>query len=282
MTRSLTANPPTLSTEHQRVRRARLMLTGLASIAALLIAAVVVLAVVATERDTTTATAAPTTPALAHPADGWDWAGEAALASRPMPLLAPLAAQPQTLAAIPNPQVLTLPAPRIAAGPLAYGLPGTPEGAIAALAALDETGLRGGDPQTYATSYRSATTPAAPAAEHSRLFGLLTDMRASAGLPATGSIDGLSITYHVMQAQTKGLRDGGRYAVVCVLGELAIDYHGRLQAFGVSDCQAMRYLPTTEGGGQWRVSPGPAAARGADAWPGSNDSFRTGYLEVKR
>jgi hypothetical protein len=96
----------------------------------------------------------------------------------------------------------------------------------------------------------------------------------------------LSITYQVVQAQVKGLRDVGHYAAVCVLGELAIDYQGRLLATGVSDCQALRYLPTTDGrgdvAGQWRISPGTPAARGADAWPGSDDSFRTGYLEVSR
>jgi hypothetical protein len=203
-----------------------------------------------------------------------------------MPRLDPRAAQPQDLAAHPNPAVLPLPTPRLVAGPLAYGLPGTPQGAIAALTVLDEAGLRGGDPHAYATAYQAVATPGAPAARQSRLFGLLSDMRSHAGLPPIGPVPDLAITYQVVQAQVKGLADAGHYAAVCVLGELAIDYQGRLLATGVSDCQALRYLPTTDGrgdvAGQWRISPGTPAARGADAWPGSDDSFRTGYLEVSR
>lgn len=223
----------------------------------------------------------PGVPTIPRPDDGWDWAGEADLAGAPMPLLHPRAAQPQALATTPNPLLLTLPAPRGASGAAAYGLPATPQGAVAALSLLAETGLRGGDPEAYAQAYRTVAAPGAPPAERSRLFGLLTDMRSRADLPPTGPVPGMTITYQVVQGQVKGLRDAGHYAVVCVLGELAIGYQGRLLATGVSDCQALRYLPTP-GGGQWRISPGSPAARGADAWPGSDDSFRTGYLEVKR
>jgi hypothetical protein len=282
MTSPITARPALVVSERQRVRRARVTLTSIAAAITVLAAGVVLLAVLSGQRHSPVPAAPPHPAPRPHTADGWDWTGEAALAGAPMPVLDPRAAQPQDLAANPNPAVLALPRPRLVAGPLAYGLPGTPEGAIAALTVLDEAGLRGGDPHAYAGAYQATATPGAPSAEQSRLFGLLSDMRSHAGLPPAGPVTDLTITYQVVQAQVKGLRDGGHYAVVCVLGELAIDYQGRLLATGVSDCQALRYLPTSDGGGQWRISPGTAAARGADAWPGSDDSFRTGYLEVQR
>jgi hypothetical protein len=280
-----TVHPIPATAQGRPVRRARLTLTGIAAAITLAAALLVVLAVVVERHDPPPAPApAPAHPDITktHPVDGWDWDGEAALASASMPLLPSDAAAPTALAANPPARVLRLPTASSFAGPVAFGLPGSPEGAVAALTLLDETGLRGGDPQVYADAYRAVAVPGSPPAEQSRLYGLLTDMRDRGGLPPTGPVDGLTISYQTVQAQVKGLRDTGRFAVVCVLGQLTVDYQGRLLASGLSDCQALRYLPTTAGGGQWRISPGPAAVRAADAWPGSDDSFRTGYLEVQR
>jgi hypothetical protein len=86
------------------------------------------------------------------------------------------------------------------------------------------------------------------------------------------------------QAQIKGVLDGGRYVVACVLGQFTADYQGRLVTYGVGDCQALRWNPTdssTGAPGQWLISPGPAAATAPDAWPGSQDSVNAGYQEIR-
>ena len=54
------------------------------------------------------------------------------------------------------------------------------------------------------------------------------------------------------------------------------DYRGLLVAYGVGDCQAMRWTA----GGQWRISPGPAAAAAPSAWPGSQDAVNAGYRDI--
>jgi hypothetical protein len=83
------------------------------------------------------------------------------------------------------------------------------------------------------------------------------------------------VTYHVTEGLIKGSLDGGRYAVVCVLGELAAGYEGRTISGGVGDCQAMRWTPDG-----WRISPGALAARATSAWPGSADAVKAGYREL--
>jgi hypothetical protein len=208
---------------------------------------------------------------------GWDWAGEAVLATRPMPMLPPSAAAPRPLATRPAPGMLRLPS---ATGELAVvpaGFPPTPPGAVAALAALTTYGLSGGDPAIYAADYAAASAPGAPAPRTARLVDLLSSIRATAGLPPTGPVPDLTMTWQLTEGQVKGVLDEGRYAVVCVLGQFSATYQGRVLADGVGDCQALRWVS-----GQWRISPGPAAATASDAWPGSQDAVNAGYQEVQQ
>jgi hypothetical protein len=292
------ANPavttPTATTVR---RRAQLRLGGLgAAVAAGLLGALLVVTVAGPTRDSApgpemTGSAPGSAAAGAAPGstardDGWDWAGEAALATRVMPALPLQAAQPHTLAARPGGATPRLPEPAGAAP----GLPATAAGAVAALAALDEQGLRGGDPAVYAATYQARALPGAPPPPATRLVALLASMRTAAGLAPTGPVAGLTVTYQVSEAQSKGVTDAGRYSVVCVLGQLDADFQGRTISAGVGDCQALRYLPTTTAGpggaqataGQWWISPGPTPAPGPDAWPGSQDAATAGYQEVQR
>jgi hypothetical protein len=168
-------------------------------------------------------------------------------------------------------------------GPAGYqdgvpaGFPASPEGALAQLVALDEQGLRGGDPAEYERVYAEFAAPGAPQPAATRMVDTLSSIRARAGLAVTGPVTDLTVGYSVTEGLIKGVLDGGRYTVVCVLGQLRTDYQGRGVSAGVGDCQAMRYE-----GGQWRISPGPAAARSSDAWPGSQDAVNVGYQELLR
>lgn len=214
----------------------------------------------------------------------WDLPGEAALAARPMLALPEVASAPQPLAGRPASGSIPLSAATGDIAGVPAGFPNSPDGAVAALAALTAHGLRGADPQSYIHDYQAVAAPGAPPAEQARLTRLLRDIRSSAGIPATGPVAGLSMGWQPLQAQIKGVLDGGRYVVACVLGEFTADYQGRLVAYGVGDCQALRWMPTdpaTGAAGQWLISPGPAAATAPDAWPGSQDSVDAGYLEIR-
>src|SRR5581483_11837472 len=184
-----------------------------------------------------TPTQAPAPPTTPPNSAGWDLAAEKALATRPMLALPEIASAPQPLAQRPATASLHLPAATGNIGDVPAGFPNTAEGAVAALAALTAQGLRGADPQTYIRAYREVAAPGAPPADQARLTRLLADIRSSAGLAPTGPRAGLTMSWQPEQAQIKGVLDGGRYVVACVLGQFTADYQGRLVTYGVGDCQ---------------------------------------------
>jgi hypothetical protein len=200
----------------------------------------------------------------------WDTAGENAIATAPMVALGPSAAQPGPLSTASAGPPISLP-------PAVAGLlPDTAAGALAQLAATDEQGLSGGDPADYARAYRAASEPNAPDPATTGLFTLLSSVRTSAGLPATGAAPGFTTTYQVTDGLIKGTRDSGRFAVVCVLGEFTAQLQGRTDSVGVGDCQALRWT-----GNGWRISPTRLAAAAPCAWPGSPEAAAAGYREVR-
>ena len=229
---------------------------------------------------------APTGPAhgaLASPPSaepdvgGWDIAAQTALATRPMPGLPEEAALPHALTERTAGPPIVLPAPADPAQPLPVGFPATVEGAIAQLAALTRAGLEGGDPQRYRHAYELIMLPGAPPAEAARLQRDLRRVRAGVfGLPPTGAVPGLEFTWIPTSALVKGTTDGGRYAVVCVLGELVSGRNGQSISTGAGDCQALRRV-----GDRWRISPGMAAAPASLAWPGTAEAVRIGFRAVR-
>lgn len=274
--------------EHRagQARRRRAALTLGAAAAVVLLIVVALIAFLAGRHGTTT----PPTPGAAGPAapgpsgqgapppgsGGWDVDAETALATTPMLSFPEQVTQPHALTTATAGPPIRLPTPTATAGRLVpAGFPATPEGAVAQLAALAVTGLAGGDPAVYAQAYQSVALPGAPAAETTALYTGLQDLRSTAQVPQTGGVPGLSITYKTTDGLVKGTTDGGRYAVVCVLGELAADYQGQAVAGGIGDCQALRYVQ-----GEWRISPGAPAFKAPSAWPGTPEAVAAGYREV--
>ncbi|NMI00627.1 hypothetical protein HF526_25450 [Pseudonocardia sp. K10HN5] len=225
---------------------------------------------------------APGTPAgpagQAPPPDsaGWDVTAETALATRPMLELPEVAAQPHELTTATAGPPLSVPEPTQTTGRwVPGGFPATPEGAVGQLAALTTAGFEGGDPQVYSQAYQSIALPGAPPADRARLTTDLQRFRARAGLPATGPVNGLTVTWQLTNALIKGTADDGRYAVVCVLGELTVTGNGQSVSGGGGDCQALRYVA-----GNWQISPGAAAAPAPLAWPGTAEAVAAGYRAV--
>lgn len=259
-------------TEGNARRRAGLTLLGIVAAVVGLIGA---LAAIVITQSTDGRRSAPTTVVPAPPRIE-DSGTETELAARPMLQLPAQAALPQTMTTQTAGPSITLPQPAQTAGRwIPSGFPATAEGALAQLKALDENGLRGGDPQVYARAYRELSLPGAPDPDSTGLSAVLRSFRAHAGLTDTGAVPGLGVTYQVTAGLVKGTTDTGRYTVVCVLGELAVDYQGRTISAGVGDCQAMRWTGTV-----WRISPGALAAPASCAWPGSADAVKAGYREL--
>lgn len=264
-----------------RRRRAAVALGAVAAVVLLIVVALI--AFLAGRHGTTT----PATPGPAAPGPsgqgapppgtgGWDVDAETALATAPMLSFPEQVTQPHALTTATAGPPIRLPTPTATAGRLVPGgFPATPEGAVGQLAALTETGLAGGDPTVYAQAYQSVALPGAPAADTTPMFTNLEILRSHAGISATGAVNGLSITYKTTDGLVKGTTDAGRYAVVCVLGELAADYQGQAVSGGFGDCQAMRYVQ-----GEWRISPGAPAFKAPSAWPGTPEAVAAGYRGV--
>lgn len=214
--------------------------------------------------------------AATAPAETGGTAEENALASRPMVQLPAQAAQPQAMTtATAGPAIAVPKAPAATGRWIPGGFPGTAEGALAQLKALDETALAAADPQVYGRAFRELAEPGAPDPGSTGLASLLTSLRARAQLPATGSIAGLAASYQVTHGQIKGVASGGRYAVVCVLGQFSVGVDGQLVSVGIGDCQAMRWT-----GSAWKIASGPLAAPAPSAWPGSADAVKAGYRDL--
>ncbi|AEA28829.1 hypothetical protein Psed_6748 (plasmid) [Pseudonocardia dioxanivorans CB1190] len=218
--------------------------------------------------------APPTDPITGEP--GWDLAAETALATRPMPQLPEEAAKPHALSTRTPLGFITLPPPGGNNGIMPVQFPPTPEGALAQLAALTRVGSQGADPQAYELAYNSIAAPGAPQVDSTGIHRTLADARRAARLPQQGSVNSLSLTFTPLAGLIKGTTDGGRYAVVCVLGQVDANANGVPFSGGGGDCQAMRWNGRT-----WQIAPGAAAAAGPVAWPGSDEAFDAGYLPLR-
>lgn len=272
------AQTPTSDTRARK--RAGLTLTAVLVAAFVLIGGAA--AMVIAHYVTAPAPASRTPAATAHPTAAPTTAGnggaaeENALAAQPMVQLPAQAAQPQAMTTATAGPAIAVPKPTITTGRwIPGGFPDTAEGALGQLKVLDETAMTAADPQVYARSYRELAEPGAPDPGSTGLASLLTSLRSRAQLPATGLITGLSATYQVTHGQIKGVTSGGRYAVVCVLGQFSVGVNGQVVSAGVGDCQAMRWT-----GSEWRIASGAMAAPAPSAWPGSADAVKAGYREL--
>lgn len=266
--------PVTASDSQPRRRRRRggLLLASLGALAMLLLIGLVAV-ILGLGKDPDPGSP-PAGPVIGEP--GWDLAAETALATRPMPQLPEEAAQPHALSTRGPDALITLPPAGGRNDILADQFPPTPEGALGQLAELTRVGLQGADPQAYELAYNSIAAPGAPQVDSSVMHRTLMAMRQAGGLPKQGLLPALSLTYTPLAGLIKGTTDGGRYAVVCVLGEAAIMANGTPFTAGGGDCQAMRW-----NGQNWQVAPGAQAAQAPVAWPGTDEAFGAGYLPLR-
>lgn len=206
---------------------------------------------------------------------GWDLARQAELATRPMPAFPDQAALPATLARGAGHPAMTVPGGTRAGLVVPEGFPGTPEGAVGQLAALLEVGLRDANPRSFDAAYRSVSLPGAPDPASTPLG---TDVRSLHAQAVTAASDPTPVAsrWQLAGALIKGETDGGRFVVACVLGELQVVKVNSISA-GTGDCQAMRWT-----GSDWRISPGPAAARAPVVWPGSTEFVQAGYRPIQQ
>ena len=126
------------------------------------------------------------------------------------------------------------------------------------------------DPQVYAAVYRSVSLPGAPDPATTQAGQVIAALNTAVDTSSTP----IAARWDPTSAQLKGVTDGGRQMVVCVLGELQAAAANTVTT-GAGDCQALRFTGT-----DWRIAPGPAPAPAPAAWPGSADAARAGYRPI--
>lgn len=274
-----------------RTRAATLLAVGAVLVVVVLFAVAAVAALALGGASTRSAASAPgptggparPTPASPSPSPStppgggasWDTTAEDTVASTPMVAFSVEAAQPHTLSPRTAGAAIDLPPATVRTGAVPQGFPHTPEGALAQLKALDETGMQGLDPAAYELAWQELASPGAPASAAVGLVRAARAARSTGGLDATGPVDGLTSTYQVDAGLIKGTADDGNFVVPCVLGELSVITTNSARRVGLGDCQAMRWV-----GGRWRISPTALPSAASCAWPGTEEAVTAGYRGV--
>ena len=135
----------------------------------------------------------------------------------------------------------------------------------------------GADPQVWAQAYSALAEPGAAPPDQTPMHREITTMRRHANMAPTGARAGMQISWTPTSALLKGSTDDGSYVVGCVLGEIVIDYNGRVVNAGWGNCLPMRRV-----GDQWRVASGPPASEAPGPWPGSDEAVAVGYRDIIR
>jgi len=168
---------------------------------------------------------------------------------------------------------IRIPAPTNGRGPagVATGFPQTPEGAVAQLAAIEQTVLDAMSLPVTAEVHDAWALLGAPSYEQ---WEMTANVRAflRSGHQGGQEKDATTIvTTRPVMALVKGT-DGPDWVVVCVLLDIQVSIRTEAR-MGYGHCSRMQWAD-----GRWRIAPGAAPAKAPSAWPGSVAAVEAGWL----
>ncbi len=185
------------------------------------------------------------------------------LAGAPMLTVEPEAATGGTPSTTPAP-AFAVPSPtKTGPGNVATGLPHTPPGALAQLAAIDTTVLQAMSiPATHQIYDQWSHPDASPAGQWSMTRNVQAFL-ASAQQPGQSKEAGVTVTVRPVAGQVKG-SDGKDWVLACVLLDVRVMITAQARvAYG--HCEAM-----TWDADRWVIAPGDAPAPAPSTWPGTD------------
>ena len=220
-------------------------------------------------------------------ADGPAQSDENQLANELLPTAPLEAAQPGSLSSGQTGTIL-IPAP-MKVGPVgvATGLPHTPEGALAQLAAIDTTALTSASVRVAQGVITAWAAPGGPTTESWSGVQAVATLLGSAGTSADGA-GSLTVGAEPTMGFIKGTV-GKDFVIPCIdfivtATATSTTSTGRPARVAAADCQRMVWQDdaANPSGGRWVIGPGEEPAAAPSLWPGSQDSFDAGYqwLEV--
>ena len=198
-----------------------------------------------------------------------------ALADRPMPTVDEADSHPGPVSTNDPGTPITLPAATIA-GPaqVPTGFPHTPQGAMAQLAAIDQTALESGTLAGAREVIAGWAMPGGPTTSSWSGVQAMAEFFDAAGLSGGGN-DQLAIVATPLMGQLKG-SVGPDFVVPCVDYEIDVTLQQTSRG-AAADCQRMVWTGT-----RWMVGPGSEPAPAPSVWPDTDTAIGVGYRDLRQ
>lgn len=215
-------------------------------------------------------------------------AAEDALAARPMPQVDQSVSEPGPVSTRDPGPAIVLP-PTTGTGPvgLPTGYPHTAAGAMAQMAAIDQTALQSGSLNGARSVISAWALPGGPTASSWSGVAALAQFFDAAGLSGGGSTQ-LSLVATPLMGLIKGTV-GPDFVIPCVDFEIDATLTTTARV-GIADCERMVWTPNTNSptpsspgpdtGGRWMVGPGSEPATPPSVWPDTDTAITVGYHDL--
>jgi len=198
-----------------------------------------------------------------------------ALAAKPMPTAAESASHPGPVSTRDPGAAIVLPAANTT-GPAGVpaGFAPTRQGAMAQLAAIDQSAIQSGSLAGARAVITAWAMPGGPTAASWSGTRALAELLDAAGLSGGGS-SGLALVVTPLMGQIKG-SVGADFVIPCI--DFEIDVTLAQTARGAAaDCQRMVW-----NGRRWMIGPGSEPAPAPSVWPDTDTALSVGYRDLRR
>lgn len=206
-------------------------------------------------------------------APGSDQVKQDALATASMPSVDLEASRPGTVSTR-NPGVLVVPT-STSTGPAGVpsGFPHTPQGALAQLAAIDQTAMQSVSLDGVRKVIASWAAPGGPTPDSWSAVKAMADFLDSAGLSGGGTPQ-MSLVVTPLMGLIKG-SIGPDFVIPCIDFEFDATIVAT-QRVADADCQRMLWQGT-----RWVIGPGFEPATPPSVWPDTDTAISVGYQDVR-
>ena len=198
-----------------------------------------------------------------------------ALADKPMPTVDEADSHPGPVSTNDPGTPITLPAATSAgAAQVPTGFPHTPQGAMAQLAAIDQTALQSGTLAGARAVIAGWAMPGGPTTSSWSGVQAMVEFFDAAGLSGGGNSQ-LAIVATPLMGQIKGsVRPD--FVVPCVDFEIDVTLQQTSRG-AAADCQRMVWS-----GARWMVGPGTEPAPAPSVWPDTDTAIGVGYRDLRQ
>jgi hypothetical protein len=197
-----------------------------------------------------------------------------ALAARPMPAVPESASRPSPLSnRDPGPPIVLPRATDTGPAGVPTGFPRTPEGAMAQLAAIDQTALQSGSLPGARDVIAAWAMPGGPTTTNWSGVQAMSTLLNAADLSSGGSPQ-LAVVLTPLMGQIKG-SVGPDFVVPCLDFELDVTLQQTARG-ATADCQRMVLHRD-----RWMIGPGKEPALAPSVWPGTDLAIEVGWRDLR-